>query len=61
VIWNKQLGDYTLPATSATAAPLIAKGKLITGNSGGEFGVVGAHRRARRRTPASWSGTARRD
>ncbi len=30
------------PATPYTAAPLIVDGKMITGNSGGEFGVVGA-------------------
>jgi len=41
VIWNKQIADYQA-GYSATAAPLIVKGMVITGNSGGEFGVVGA-------------------
>ncbi|KMS56723.1 MULTISPECIES: methanol/ethanol family PQQ-dependent dehydrogenase [Sphingobium] len=41
VIWNKQIADYK-EGYSATAAPLIVKGMVITGNSGGEFGVVGA-------------------
>ena len=41
VIWNKQIADYQA-GYSATAAPMIVKGMVITGNSGGEFGVVGA-------------------
>jgi len=41
VIWNKQIADYQA-GYSATAAPLIVKGMVITGNSGGEFGIVGA-------------------
>lgn len=41
VIWNKQIADYK-EGYSATAAPLIVNGMVITGNSGGEFGVVGA-------------------
>lgn len=41
VIWNKKIADYQA-GYSATAAPIIAKGMVITGNSGGEFGVVGA-------------------
>jgi alcohol dehydrogenase (cytochrome c) len=41
VIWNKQIADYQA-GYSATAAPLIVKGMVITGNSGGEFGVIGA-------------------
>ena len=41
VIWNKQIADYQA-GYSATAAPLIVHGMVITGNSGGEFGVVGA-------------------
>ena len=40
VVWKEKLGDYAA-GYSATAAPIIAKGKLITGVSGGEFGVVG--------------------
>ncbi|MDP3439803.1 MAG: PQQ-dependent methanol/ethanol family dehydrogenase, partial [Azonexus sp.] len=40
VVWKEKLGDYAA-GYSATAAPIIAKGKLITGISGGEFGVVG--------------------
>jgi len=46
VIWRKKIGDYEA-GYSYTAAPLIvptdAHGPLIlTGNSGGEFGIVGA-------------------
>ncbi|MDT0510031.1 methanol/ethanol family PQQ-dependent dehydrogenase [Novosphingobium sp. MMS21-SN21R] len=41
VLWNKKTGDYQA-GYSATAAPLIVKDMVITGNSGGEFGVVGA-------------------
>lgn len=40
VIWNKQIADYKA-GYSFTAAPMIVKGKVIVGNSGGEFGVVG--------------------
>ena len=41
VVWNKQIADYKA-GYSATAAPLIVNNMVITGNSGGEFGVVGA-------------------
>lgn len=41
VIWNKEMADYKA-GYSATAAPLIVKDLVITGNSGGEFGAVGA-------------------
>jgi alcohol dehydrogenase (cytochrome c) len=41
VIWNKKTADYQA-GYSATAAPIIVKGKVIYGNSGGEFGIVGA-------------------
>jgi len=41
VVWNKQIADYQA-GYSATAAPLIVKGMVITGSSGGEFGIVGA-------------------
>lgn len=40
VVWRKDLGDYKA-GYSYTAAPLIVDGKIITGVSGGEFGVVG--------------------
>ena len=40
VVWKEKLGDYKA-GYSATAAPIIAKGKVITGVSGGEFGIVG--------------------
>jgi alcohol dehydrogenase (cytochrome c) len=40
VIWNKTLADYA-SGYSFTAAPLIVHGKVIYGNSGGEFGVTG--------------------
>ena len=40
VVWKEKIEDYAA-GYSATAAPLIAKGMVITGVSGGEFGVVG--------------------
>ncbi|WP_448187354.1 PQQ-dependent methanol/ethanol family dehydrogenase [Azospirillum sp. sgz301742] len=40
VVWNKKLADYQA-GYSNTAAPLIVDGKVITGNSGGEFGIIG--------------------
>jgi len=40
VIWNKKLADYDA-GYSFTAAPMIVKGKIIYGNSGGEFGITG--------------------
>ena len=41
VVWNKKIEDYKA-GYSYTAAPLIVDGKVIVGNSGGEFGIVGA-------------------
>ncbi|NBR89188.1 MAG: PQQ-dependent dehydrogenase, methanol/ethanol family, partial [Rhodobacteraceae bacterium] len=40
VVWNKKIAEYK-EGYSYTAAPLIVKGLVITGNSGGEFGIVG--------------------
>ncbi len=40
VVWKEKIDDYAA-GYSITAAPIIAKGKLITGVSGGEFGIVG--------------------
>jgi len=40
VVWKEKLADYQA-GYSYTAAPIIAKGLLLTGVSGGEFGVVG--------------------
>ena len=40
VVWNKKIADYK-EGYSYTAAPLIVGGLVITGNSGGEFGIVG--------------------
>ena len=40
VVWNKKIADYK-EGYSYTAAPLIVNGLVVTGNSGGEFGVVG--------------------
>ncbi len=40
VVWNKKIADYRA-GYSYTAAPLIVNGLIITGNSGGEFGIVG--------------------
>jgi alcohol dehydrogenase (cytochrome c) len=41
VVWNKKIADYKA-GYSYTAAPLIVNGLIITGNSGGEFGIIGA-------------------
>jgi alcohol dehydrogenase (cytochrome c) len=41
VVWRKKIDDYKA-GYSYTAAPLIVDGLVITGNSGGEFGIVGA-------------------
>jgi len=41
VVWNKKAYEYK-DGYSMSAAPIIVDGKLITGNSGGEFGIVGA-------------------
>jgi len=40
VVWRQELGDYKA-GYSYSAAPLIVKGMVITGVSGGEFGIVG--------------------
>lgn len=40
VVWNKKIAEYK-EGYSYTAAPLIVDGKVIVGNSGGEFGIVG--------------------
>ncbi|WP_372833023.1 PQQ-dependent methanol/ethanol family dehydrogenase [Puniceibacterium confluentis] len=40
VVWRDQIADYKA-GYSYTAAPLIVDGLVITGNSGGEFGIVG--------------------
>ena len=39
-VWKKTVADYKA-GYSISAAPLIVKGKVITGVSGGEFGIVG--------------------
>jgi alcohol dehydrogenase (cytochrome c) len=39
-VWKKTVADYQ-EGYSLTAAPMIVKGKIITGVSGGEFGIVG--------------------
>jgi PQQ-dependent dehydrogenase (methanol/ethanol family) len=39
-IWNTRLGDINMGET-ITMAPLVAKGKVLVGNSGGEMGVRG--------------------
>ena len=39
-LWNTKLGDINLGETM-TMAPLVVKGKVLVGNSGGEFGVRG--------------------
>lgn len=40
VVWREKIDDYKA-GYSYTAAPLIAEGLLLTGVSGGEFGVIG--------------------
>ncbi len=40
VVWRDKIGDYKA-GYSYTAAPLIVNGLVVTGNSGGEFGIVG--------------------
>ncbi|MBN9697871.1 MAG: PQQ-dependent methanol/ethanol family dehydrogenase [Zoogloea sp.] len=40
VVWKDKIDDYAA-GYSASAAPLIVKGMVITGVSGGEFGVQG--------------------
>lgn len=40
VVWKQTVEDYKA-GYSITAAPLVINGKVITGVSGGEFGVVG--------------------
>jgi alcohol dehydrogenase (cytochrome c) len=42
-VWKEKVDDYAA-GYSMTAAPLIANGLLLTGVSGGEFGVVGTRR-----------------
>ncbi len=39
-VWNVKLGDINLGET-ITMAPLVVKGKVLVGNSGGEMGVRG--------------------
>jgi len=40
VVWKEKVDDYKA-GYSMTAAPIVVKGMVITGVSGGEFGVVG--------------------
>jgi len=40
VVWKEKIDEYSA-GYSATAAPIIAKGLVLTGVSGGEFGVLG--------------------
>jgi alcohol dehydrogenase (cytochrome c) len=40
VVWKEKIDDYQA-GYSSSAAPLIAKGMVLTGVSGGEFGVIG--------------------
>src|SRR5207244_5791293 len=39
-VWRAKLGDIN-SGESMTMAPLVVKGKVLVGNSGGEFGVRG--------------------
>src|SRR4030095_5518876 len=40
LVWKEKIDDYAA-GYSSSAAPIIANGLLLTGVSGGEFGVVG--------------------
>ena len=40
LVWETQVGDIN-KGESVTMAPLVVKGKVLVGNSGGEFGVRG--------------------
>lgn len=40
IVWKEKVDDYAA-GYSMTSAPLIANGLLLTGVSGGEFGIVG--------------------
>lgn len=40
VVWKEKIDDYA-GGYSFTAAPLIVKGMVVTGVSGGEFGIIG--------------------
>ena len=40
VVWREKIADYKA-GYSYTAAPVIVNGLVVTGNSGGEFGIVG--------------------
>ncbi|TXH73808.1 MAG: PQQ-dependent dehydrogenase, methanol/ethanol family, partial [Thiothrix sp.] len=40
VVWKEKMEDYKA-GYSNTAAPIVVNGKVITGVSGGEFGIVG--------------------
>src|SRR3569833_1218410 len=40
MLWNTKLGDINKGETM-TMAPLVVKGKVLVGDSGGEFGVLG--------------------
>jgi alcohol dehydrogenase (cytochrome c) len=39
-VWKKKVADYKA-GYSISAAPIVVKGKVITGVSGGEFGIIG--------------------
>ena len=40
VVWKEKVGEYS-DGYSISSAPIVAKGLLLTGVAGGEFGVVG--------------------
>jgi lanthanide-dependent methanol dehydrogenase len=40
LLWDTRVGNYQI-GESMTMAPLVVKGKVLVGNSGGEFGVRG--------------------
>ncbi|MFO1233848.1 MAG: hypothetical protein U1E47_01690 [Rivihabitans pingtungensis] len=55
---DKTLGDYKA-GYSYTAAPMIVKGKVITGVSGGEFDVSAKSWKPATPRLASWCGRVR--
>ncbi len=40
VVWKEKIDDYQA-GYSSSAAPIVAKGLVLTGVSGGEFGIIG--------------------
>ena len=58
VVWREKVDDYKA-GYSMTAAPQIVKGMVITGVSGGEFGVIGRVEARDAKTGAMVKGTVK--